>query len=724
MLKSIWRYSHLMLAVSSFLILSLLSITGVFLAADPIIEQQKGFRFTRKSEVALGEMIPMLKEKHPSISSISVNDYGMILMQHTDDQDETAIVYIDPETGAILGNEASQTPLMEWMTNLHRSIFLKETGRAIVGITSALLILITISGILLLIQRQRGIKRFFAPAGDKGSAQYYHVVWGRVSLLLILFIAITGGYLSYERFFPDTNVAILEVATDQMAEEPLIALPSFSAWENLTLEDVKKIQFPFSEFPEDYYELHLKDRNIAVNQFTGDVIATAHISAQKQWQAWALDWHTGRNSILWTVILGIGSGYIMFFIISGFIITFKRLRKTSHNKYKPSEATHIILVGSENGSTKRYASSIFRQLIQQGHKAYISTLNEWTPYDAATDLIILTATYGDGEAPHSAQNALELIQKISQVNTLRYSIVGFGSRQYPDFCQYAYDLSAAIQQQVWSQELLPVYTVDDKSPSDFALWLQAYNTARETALNVDPAFTRMPKRKMIDFKVKAISTLDENETFTLKLSYQQKGIISGDLLSIFPTNDYRERLYSIGIVDQQIQLCIKQQYGLGTTFLSQLQVGDRFKGSIIKNVHFHLPKEKNVIMICNGTGIAPFLGMIAASQSQSIQLYCGFRTAGAFDTYKAFLEERKAKQQLNAYHVALSRAETKTYVSDLLVRDANEIAQALKNGDVIMICGSINMMRDVVKTIEQITISHQIDWVACKENGQLLTDCY
>lgn len=724
MLKSIWRYSHLMLAVSSFLILSLLSITGVFLAADPIIEQQKGFRITHKSEVALGEMIPMLKEKHPSITSLSVNDYGMVLMQHTNAQDEAVTMYIDPKNGEILGHEAVQTPLMEWITNLHRSIFLKETGRAIVGITSALLILITISGILLLIQRQRSIKRFFAPAGDKGSAQYYHVVWGRVTLFLILFIAITGGYLSYERFFPDTQIATLDVDTDQLAEEPLVALQEFSAWKQITLEDVKKVQFPFSDFPEDYYEVHLKGRNIAVNQFTGEVIATAHISTQKQWQAWALDWHTGRNSILWAVILGIGSGYIMFFIISGFIITFKRLRKTSKNKYKPAEATHIILVGSENGSTKRYAESVFKQLMQQGRKAYIGTLNEWTQYDTATDLIILTATYGDGEAPHTAQHAVALIKSIQQKQTIRYSIVGFGSRQYPDFCKFAYDIEKVLEDNNWAQKLIPIYTVDDKSPSDFDIWLQAYSKATENQLTLDAAFSKMPKRKMIDFKVKAISALDENDTFTLLLSHQHKGIHSGDLLSIFPAHDYRERLYSIGIVDQHIQLCIKQQYGLGTTFLSQLKQGDEFKGSIIKNEHFHLPKHQNVIMICNGTGIAPFLGMITEQQSQSIQLYCGFRTAAAFNTYQSFLDERISKQQLHTYHVALSRAETKTYVSDLLLRDANEIAAALKNGDVIMICGSINMMRDVVKILEQITASHQIDWAACKANGQLLTDCY
>src|SRR5690606_25661688 len=141
--------SHLMLAVSSFLILSLLSITGIFLAADPIIEQQKGFKIKDKDAVPLATLIPLLKEKYPSVSTVTVTEYGMVTMQYTDDKDEDKTVFIDPHNASILGTPTPQTPLMEWMTNLHRSLFLKETGRAIVGITAALLILITISGVLL-----------------------------------------------------------------------------------------------------------------------------------------------------------------------------------------------------------------------------------------------------------------------------------------------------------------------------------------------------------------------------------------------------------------------------------------------------------------------------------------------------------------------------------------------------------------------------------------------
>jgi len=38
------------------------------------------------------------------------------------------------------------------------------------------------------------------------------------------------------------------------------------------LTDVTKIEFPFSDDPEEYFIIHLKDKEIEVNQVTGAVV--------------------------------------------------------------------------------------------------------------------------------------------------------------------------------------------------------------------------------------------------------------------------------------------------------------------------------------------------------------------------------------------------------------------------------------------------------------------
>ena len=82
--------------------------------------------------------------------------------------------------------------------------------------------------------------------------------------------------------------------------------------------------------------------------------------------ALSLNLHTGKGSILWSVILAIATANILFFIYSGFAMTFKRLASRLKNKFKKDEAEFVILVGSENGSTVAYANALHKQLLVSG----------------------------------------------------------------------------------------------------------------------------------------------------------------------------------------------------------------------------------------------------------------------------------------------------------------------------------------------------------------------
>jgi sulfite reductase (NADPH) flavoprotein alpha-component len=88
------------------------------------------------------------------------------------------------------------------------------------------------------------------------------------------------------------------------------------------------------------------------------------------------------------------------------------------------------------------------------------------------------------------------------------------------------------------------------------------------------------------------------------------------------------RFYSIGKVDNSLQLIIRlHPNGLGSDFLYNLHKGATIKARVIKNTHFHFPKKATkVALISNGTGIAPFLGMLDENKSKlETHLYCGFR---------------------------------------------------------------------------------------------------
>ena len=136
---SIWRYSHLALAVSSFLLLTLASLTGVVLSFQPLSEKLYDYRADKFDEITLAQSLPVLKQTYPEINALSVDANRFVQIKGTDANGEKLVAYIDPGTGKILGHPEKKSEFFEWVTALHRSLFLHETGRFFVGLTAFLL---------------------------------------------------------------------------------------------------------------------------------------------------------------------------------------------------------------------------------------------------------------------------------------------------------------------------------------------------------------------------------------------------------------------------------------------------------------------------------------------------------------------------------------------------------------------------------------------------------
>ncbi|MCR6718947.1 MAG: PepSY domain-containing protein [Chitinophagaceae bacterium] len=197
---SIWRYSHLALAVSSFLFVALASVTGIILSVESVQENSYSYQIEDLDEIQLSEVLPVLIEKYPEITELKVDERGYVSLKGFDIEGEKIDAFIDPKSGAILGQPQEQSDFYKWVTALHRSLFLKEIGRFFIGLTAFLLLLITISGIILVVKRQHGWKRFFNKISRDSFFQYYHVVLGRLSLIPIFILALTGTWLSLVRF--------------------------------------------------------------------------------------------------------------------------------------------------------------------------------------------------------------------------------------------------------------------------------------------------------------------------------------------------------------------------------------------------------------------------------------------------------------------------------------------------------------------------------------------
>src|SRR5690606_21401199 len=443
-----------------------------------------------------------------------------------------------------------KAPIFQFSTNLHRSLFLKSTGRFIIGLVSFFLLLIGISGIILIAKRQGGIKYFFSPVVRENYSQFNHVVYSRITLIPIIILALSGIYLSLLRFDVITEEPLVhEIDFDALSETPQIPYQDFELFSNTPLSALKELEYPFSEFVEDYYIVRLNDREVLLNQYTGGVITQKDYPTVYAASNWATVLHTGDGSIVWSVILGLATLSIPFFMVTGFIIYFQRPKNRVKNKYGKAEAEYVILVGTEGGTTLQYAQEFHEKLSEAGKRSYLAQMNDYTVFEKMKQLIVITATYGQGEAPISANHFIKLLTKYTQPNPFTFSVIGFGSTSYPKFCEFAYqahDGLKALDAAVAKQE---VFTVNDKSFEAFSNWTTAWAKEEGLHLHLTKNKIKLPKKQSTDFVV--VNRLTKEDTFLLTLK-NTNGVktASGDLLAITPKEDGRERLYSIGDLGQ------------------------------------------------------------------------------------------------------------------------------------------------------------------------------
>ncbi len=729
MILSFWRYSHLALALFSSLFLLVASVTGIVLAVDAVQEKTLPYRATNFDTITLEQTLPILKKVYPEITELTVDHNQFVTLQAIDQDGNDVNAHIDPLTAKELGKPLKKTEFIQWVTAFHRSLFLKETGRLFVGVISFLLFLISISGFVLVVKRQLGVHNFFSKVTKDYFSQYYHIILGRWSLIPILIIALTGTYLTLERFnfFMNKENNKLEksiTVTEQKQDAP-------SIFKQTLLSDVKKIEFPFSDDPEEYYIIQLNDREIEVNQVTGAVVTEKISPMRSQLALLSLNLHTGKTNAVWAIILAVACINILFFIYSGFAMTLKRRANRIKNKCKAEESKFILLAGSENGSSLRFASAIQKQLIANGEKVFMTELNNFKTFPKAEHIIIFTSTHGLGDAPSNGDKFTSILKKYNQEHKVQFSVVGFGSKIYPNYCGFAFEIDTLLEKQNWANRLLEVQTVNDKSAEEFVNWVRLWSTKTGIPLSPTPSlYNEVPKGLQKLTVLDKTSISDSEHTFILTLSAGSRTkFVSGDLLAVYPANDNRERLYSIGNHSGNVQLVVKlHSHGLGSTYLNNLEPGDSIKAKILKNQAFHFPKKSpKVAFISNGTGIAPFLGMIEQNKIKTeTHLYCGFRMkTETVSGYKKFAATMIEKQQLHSFHLALSREAEHIYVMDLINRDAVFFVELLLQGGTIMICGSLAMQKDVEMALDALCLSKQSKSILdFKNNGQLLTDCY
>jgi len=420
----------------------------------------------------------------------------------------------------------------------------------------------------------------------------------------------------------------------------------------------------------------------------------------------------------------------------------RRGRPRIKGNVSASHAETIILVGSEGGSTWGFAATLHAALTEAGQSVHTAPMSTFAPnrYARAERIIVLAATYGDGDAPASAKGFVDRLESLDRAPDSAAGVLGFGDRSFPAYCAFARAVAAAAEAKGWS-ELLPFDTIDRQSPQDFARWGRALGQALGIELElahqpVLPATETLTLVSRRDYGVEV-----QAPTAILRFAMTRATIwqrltgrgfarfAAGDLLGIVPEGSAVPRFYSLASGDRDgfVEIVVrKHPGGLCSGQLMALDPGDIVSAFLRRNPGFQAGQDRApLILIGAGTGIGPLAGFVRANaRRRPIHLFFGMRHPDSDFLYGEELSVWKTAGRLQRLVTAVSRGGRPHYVQDALRAEGEEVARLVRNGARVMVCGGRDMAAGVAHALADVLAPVGPTPVELKAEGRYVEDVY
>ncbi|WP_394265506.1 PepSY domain-containing protein [Bergeyella zoohelcum] len=686
MTKKIWRYSHLAVAILIFIYLLIASITGAILGVHEALKPSDKFQ-----DIPISTVIEKAQENYAEIISIKKNgEHQLEIQAYNEDYDEIKGI-INPQTGKITEGKIEKNKFIEWITVLHRSLFLDNQGRMLVGILTLLFVIEMITGFFYMLRIIPKKKHLFTKWNYGSFPMTFHHSVSRLVFIPLFIIGITGAVLFFFRFniLQETPASEQKLTIEKTKNK---SVKDFDFLQKTTVNQLVSFDLPFDE--SENYRIETTEGKYELDYHSGAVVSQEVNTPATQWKTLSFNLHTGKSGNIWAWVISLAALSIPGFIITGFML-FAQKRKPTTKRFSTSqEAKVILLYGSENGSTREIAYQYAEQIHQQGNKVFLGTLNEWTAFPNAEKILLLTSTYGNGEAPSNADSFLQKLEQQAPNKAVKIGIIGFGSKDYEHYNAFAKTIFSQIQNK---GEIVFFDAINDKNTAE----IQA--AEEKIRRHLDLAVISNTKEEIEiqyhDAKLIGKTDISERNGYTMLNIQTDKKFKSGDLLRVQLPNSELFRYYSISQSENKNTIDLVTKYipnGLCSEYFKSLSQGATLSVAIEKNDTFHF-ENVPTIMICNGTGIAPFIGMIAHNlQKIPITLYAGFRFKEE-STEK--LRQRLVNQQkdglLSSLYWTYSRDEQQQRITAFIEKDIASIISHLCKGYPVMICGALELKNEV-----------------------------
>lgn len=210
--KYVFYLLHLWLGVLSSAVLTIVCLTGAIYSTKPLVENVSHHKLAKLPEITSEQqelpLITLLEEfearfeKTPNMLKTEPG-YATLVSNFKRGEKSTA-AYLNPYTAQVVGkpNEKIST-FYNVIMRLHRWLLVREPGKTIVGISVLIFVFLLLSGLVLWWPSKKSqVKKAFV-LSIKNARVYktlyeLHRVFGFYFILPLLFLSITGLYISYD----------------------------------------------------------------------------------------------------------------------------------------------------------------------------------------------------------------------------------------------------------------------------------------------------------------------------------------------------------------------------------------------------------------------------------------------------------------------------------------------------------------------------------------------
>jgi sulfite reductase (NADPH) flavoprotein alpha-component len=735
MIRALHRWPGLL----ALALVSVLALSGATLSVFPAAERLDSPQ--AETGLTVADLASRIQAVYPGVEQIRRAPSGRITAYWFADGAPGAAV-IDPATGqGVASADPNQTE--RWLTNLHRSLFLGDGGRVAMAGGAAAMLVLSLSGAALVARRAGGWRRWFAPLRGPLSGRL-HVEIARVAVAGLVLSSATALWMTASTFdlLPDGGVP--PAIPVEVSGKTGVAIGAIDQLGATPVAELRELSFPYPGDASDVFTLKTDRGTGYLDQGTGALLAWADLTTWERVSETIYMLHTGQGASVLGLVLGLmalgvpvmgGTGVVVW--LAG-----QRGRPRIKGNVTANRAETILLVGSEGGSTWGFAATLHQALTKAGQSVHAAPMSGFDParYGKAKRILILAATYGDGDAPASAKGFLDRLARLDAPPAAPLAVLGFGDRSFPAFCAFAKAVSAAAEAKGW-QELLPLDTVDRQSPQDFARWGRALGAAMEISIELSHQPVRpaaypltLVSRRDYGAEVQAPTAILRFALPKVSLWRRLTGrgfgrFRAGDLLGILPAGSAVPRFYSLasGSGDGFVEIVVKKHPGgLCSGQLMALEPSDGVCAFLRRNPGFHADRGRTpLILVGAGTGIGPLAGFVRANTARRpVHLFFGMRHPDSDFLYGEELSAWQDEGRLARLVTAVSRGARPHYVQDALRAEGADIARLIRDGARVMVCGGRDMAAGVANALADILAPIGLTPVALKAEGRYVEDVY